>query len=59
MWDFDKGATSKFYDVLLDHGGLPHVLPLAVHLYIFSSDRSSGSGSVRASVRPSVCPSLL
>ena len=26
---FDNGATSKFDDVLLEHGGLPHVLPLA------------------------------
>ena len=26
------GATRKFDDVLLEHGGLPYVLPLAVHL---------------------------
>ena len=25
-------AISKFDDVLLEHGGLPHVLTLAVHL---------------------------
>ena len=31
-WHFNNGATSKFDDVLLDHGGLPHVLPLAVQL---------------------------
>ena len=31
-WHFDNGATSKVDDVLLDHGGLPHVLPLAVQL---------------------------
>ena len=31
-WHFDNGAISKFDDVLLEHGGLPHVLPLAVHL---------------------------
>ena len=31
----DNGATSKFDDVLLDHGGLPNVLPLAVHLNYF------------------------
>ena len=24
-----------FHDVLLDHGGLLHVLPLAVHLRLF------------------------
>ena len=37
MWDFDDGARSKFYDVLLDHGDgeLPHVFPLAVHLKLF------------------------
>ena len=27
---FDNGAKSKFNDVLLDHGGLPHVLPLSI-----------------------------
>ena len=31
-WHFDNGAISKFDDVLLEHGGLPHVLTLAVHL---------------------------
>ena len=31
-WHFDNSAISKFDDVLLEHGGLPHVLPLAVHL---------------------------
>ena len=35
-WHFDNGATSKVDDVLLDHGGLPHVLPLAVQLASFS-----------------------
>ena len=29
---FDNGAIRKFDDVLLEHGGLPHVLPLAVQL---------------------------
>ena len=29
---FDNGAISKFDDVLLEHGGLPYVLHLAVHL---------------------------
>ena len=27
-----NSAISKFDDVLLEHGGLPHVLPLTVHL---------------------------
>ena len=31
-WHFDNDATSIFDDVLLEHSGLPHVLPLAVHL---------------------------
>ena len=35
-----NNATSKFDDVLLDHdGGLPHVLPLAVHLNFFLVDK--------------------
>ena len=34
-WHFDNGATSKFDNVLLDQGGLSHVLPLAVHLSFF------------------------
>ena len=32
MLVFDYGATSKFDDVLFEHGGLPHVLPIAVRL---------------------------
>ena len=31
-WHFDNGATRKFDDVLLDHGGLPQVISLAVQL---------------------------
>ena len=31
-WHFDKGATTKFDDVLTEHGGLPHDLSLDVHL---------------------------
>ena len=34
-WHFDNGATTKFYDDLLDHGGLPRVISLAVHLDFF------------------------
>ena len=30
-----NNVTSKFDDVPLEHGGLPHVLPLAVHLDFF------------------------
>ena len=33
--DADNGAKSLFDDVLLELGGLPHVLPLAVHLNFF------------------------
>ena len=35
MLVFDNVATSKFDDVLFEHSGLPHVLPLAVHLKFF------------------------
>ena len=33
------GATSKFDDVLLEHGELPHVLPLADHLKFVLLDK--------------------
>ena len=36
-WHFDNGAKSRFDDVLLEHGRLPHVLPLAVHLFFVLS----------------------
>ena len=29
---FDNGGTGKIDDVLIEHGGLPHVLPLSVQL---------------------------
>ena len=32
-------VTSKFNDVLLDHGGLAHVLLLAVHLDFYLVDK--------------------
>ena len=32
---FDNGGTGKIDDVLIEHGGLPHVLPLAVQLKNF------------------------
>ena len=32
FWHFDNGAASNIYDVLTEHGGLLHVLPLTVHL---------------------------
>ena len=35
-WNFDNDATSKIDDVLTEHGGLLHVLPLAVHLGFFA-----------------------
>ena len=35
-WHFDNSATSKIDDVLTEHGGLPHILPLAVHLRFLS-----------------------
>ena len=41
-WHFDNGAASKFDDVILDHGGLSHVLPLAVQLEFFLLDKYRG-----------------
>ena len=35
-WHFDNDAKSKIDDVLTEHGGLLHVLPLAVHLSFFA-----------------------
>ena len=35
-------AISKFDDVLLEHGGLPHVLPLTVHLKFVWLDKYRG-----------------
>ena len=32
----NAGRTSKIDDVLTEHGGLLHVLPLAVHLIFFA-----------------------
>ena len=32
----DNDATSKIDDVLTEHGGLLHVLPLTVHLSFFA-----------------------
>ena len=43
MLDFDKGATSKIDDVLSEHGGLLHVLPLAVHLKFFFDGQVGGN----------------
>ena len=34
-------VTFKFDDVLLEHGGLPYVLPLAVHLF-FCAEQVEG-----------------
>ena len=38
-WHFVNGATSKIDDVLIEHGGLLHVLPLAIHLDFFFTDK--------------------
>ena len=35
----DNGATSKIDVVFIEHGGLPHVLALAVHLGFFLVDK--------------------
>ena len=38
-WHFDNDATSKIDDVFVEDGGLLHVLPLAVHLDFFLTDK--------------------
>ena len=38
-WHFDNDAESKIDDVLLEHGGLLHVLSLAVHPEFFLLDK--------------------
>ena len=42
FWHFDNGATSKIDVALTEHGGLLHVLPLAVHLNYFLIDGPVG-----------------
>ena len=39
---FDNGAMHKFDDVLIEHGGLPYVLALAVKLEFFLLDKYRG-----------------
>ena len=34
-WHLINGAISKTDDVLIEHGGLPHVLSLTVHQFFF------------------------
>ena len=34
LWHFENGAKSRFDDVLLEHGGLQHVLPLTLSLFV-------------------------
>ena len=41
--NFDNGTTSKIDVVLTEHGGLPHVLPLAVHLGFFVCGQVEGT----------------
>ena len=42
-WHFDNDATIKIDDVLTEHGGLLHVLPLAVHPEFFLLDKWGGT----------------
>ena len=42
-WHFDNSAKSKIDDVLIEHGGLPHVLPLAIYLGFFFSVQVEGT----------------
>ena len=41
-WHFENGASSKNDDVLAEDGGLLQVLPLAVHLKFFFTDKLGG-----------------
>ena len=47
-----KDKTSKTDDVLTEHGGLLHVLPLAVHLRFFLLDKVGGPWDFSVSPRP-------
>ena len=38
-----QGQKSKIVDVLLEHGGLPYGLPLAVHLKLFFGGQEGGT----------------
>ena len=38
-WHIDNGATSKINNVVTEHGGILHVLPLAVYLKCFLTDK--------------------
>ena len=42
-WNFDKGATSNFDNILHDHDGLPHVPLLTVHLVMVLISVNSSS----------------
>ena len=42
-WHFDSGAKSKIDDVHIEHGGLPHDLPLAVYLGFFFGGQVEGT----------------
>ena len=42
-WHFDNDASSKINDVLTEHGGLLHVLPLAVLLRFFFAGQVGGT----------------
>ena len=38
-WHFENNVTSKIDDVLTEHGGLFHVLPLTVHMRFVLLDK--------------------
>ena len=41
LYKINRRLPSKIDDVLLEHGGLPHVLPLTVHLKFLGSQVKS------------------
>ena len=55
---FDYDATSKIYDVLTEHVGLLHVLPITVHLRFFAGQVGGTTLSLSYSLRFIVGPLL-
>ena len=57
-WHFDNDTASKIDDVFTEHGGLLHVLPLAVHLKFFLLDKGWWGGVVAHEILVSVLRGL-
>ena len=57
-WHFDNDSKSKIDDVLTEHGGLLHVLPLDVHLSFFAGQVGGTTLNLSYSLRFIVGPLL-